>query len=233
VAAVHDTTAGQLDTTSGANGNFTCTGRNVSASRMCVFFFIGDGGTATALTSVTSPNLTWTRRVNVADAGTNQRLEAWTAWAASALTGEVITTAGGGSYNRRNFVLSQVSGSDTNGATGTGTATDVDGVPADPSLSVTADADALVLAALIGRGTDDTTEDGNTTQRYSTGSWAGFAFGERVWSRAGVGGATTLASTGSDPLYWRMAGIEIKAAAGAGGGSSRRPSTRTRMGVGL
>jgi hypothetical protein len=213
MAATRDAVFGEEDLTGNANGDFVCTGRDIASGRLCVFFFLANGSTATALTSVTSPNLTWERKVNAVHADNNYRIEIWRAWASSALTGEVITTDGGGSYNRRWFVLVTVDGSDENGAEGTATAEDFDGSPADPTLSVDADTGSLVLAGLVGRGQGDTTEDGNTTQEYSSGSWASFAFGGRVWSRAGQGGATQLGSTGSDPLNWNMAGIEIEAAA--------------------
>jgi hypothetical protein len=226
MAATVETTFGERDTTGNANGDFVCTGRAISALRMLVFWFIANGGTATALTSVTSPNVTWTRRVQAVDSGNNNRVEGWTGWLVSGQSSEVITTDGAGSYNRRSFVLNVIDGSDSDGATGGGTATDVDSSPADPTLSVDAAATSVVLAGLVGRGSGDTTEDGNTTQQYSSGSWAGFAFGERVWSRAGQGGATQLGSTGDDPLFWVMAGLEIKAAAGAPAGTPRIPKYR-------
>lgn len=224
--ATVDQAFGQEDLTGGATGAFTWTGRSInSGGRVVVATFIGNGTTATALTGLDSPNLDFGASpiLAVVDSANENRIEWWAAWASGALTSEVITTtASGGNYNRRWFCVNTIAGSDANGYTSIGTATDVDSTPADPTLSVTAAATSVVLAALVGRGSGDTVEDGNTTQRYSSGTWAGFAFGARIWSRAGTGGATTLGSTGDDPLFWRMAGLEIKAAAAAGGGFRSR-----------
>jgi hypothetical protein len=216
--AARDAIFSERDLTGNAAASFVCTGRNIAASRMVKFWFLGNGGTATALTSVASPNLTWTRAVQAVDAGNNNRAECWTAWCASALTAEVITVTGAGSYNRRSYVTITVSGSDSSGVGNT--ATDIDGTPADPAISISATAaDSYLSAGLVARGSGgDQTVDGNTTSEYSSGSFAGFSFQERVYSRTSTGiGGHTLASTGDDPLNWLMAGIEIKAAGGGGG----------------
>src|SRR6188472_3547912 len=77
-------------------------------SRLVVAFLLGDGAGAKEINSFTSSTLTWTNRISAIDASGNYRAEIWTAPAASAVTGEVITTthnSSGLSYTRRSVSI--------------------------------------------------------------------------------------------------------------------------------
>lgn len=195
---------------------FTTPGTN----RMCVAMFLGEGSTANAISSFTSPNLTWALAVAVANGGNTARVEIWTAWAASAVTAEQINTSFSSAfYNRQSVLIWSLDGTDSSGVGNTGTQTTAD----TPTVSVTATASgSLILAGLPYRSAGgDITVDANTTSEYDAGGGGGFNFNERACSRASTGAGSLTLGYGTAELFasWVMAGIEIKAAAGGGGGA--------------
>lgn len=211
-----------VDLTPNAHGltwpAFTTPGSN----RMVTAMYIANGSTANAISTMTSPNLTWTMQVRIVDAGNNNRVEIWTAFAASVVTGEVITTVdtASASLNRRSQVITSVQGSDSSG---------VGNVASDPALTtigtlaVTATgAGSYLIAGFPYRSSgSDCSVDANTTSEFDAGGGGGFGFNERSGSRLSSGaGALTLAwSGGSTPFSVNViAGLEIKQA--GGGGSS-------------
>jgi hypothetical protein len=203
----------QRDTSANAGGFTWPAFTTPGASRMCVAIFMGNGPTANALATLTSPNLTWTLKVAVVTGANDYRCEIWTAWAATAVTGEVITTtvSPNNGYNRRSFVVFSVAGSTS---TGVGNSASNAAVTTNPSLAISAsDAGAFLIAAVPYRSSgNDIAVDGNTTDEYSGGGGGGFGFNERAGSRASAsGGSITLAWAGGDPPFETccIAGVEI------------------------
>lgn len=203
---------------------FTTPGTN----RMCVAMLLGEGATATAISTMTSGSLTWTLGVAAVNAGGTYRAEIWTAWAASVVTTEQINTTYTGSplYNRQSVIIWSVDGSDSAGVGNTGTKTST----SDPTVSVTATATgSLLLAGLPYRSAGgDIGVDANSTSEYDGGGGGGFGFNERACSRASAGaGALTLGFTSAELFSMGvMVGIEIEAA--AGGGTVARARSRRR-----
>lgn len=198
--------------------SFTTPGTN----RLVVALYLANGGTANAISTLTSPNLTWTMRVRVVDAGNNNRVEIWTAFAASVVTGEVITTVdtASASYNRRSQVIVSVQGSDASGIGNTASDAALTTIGT-IAITATGTGSYLVAGFPYRSGGADCAVDANTTSEFDAGGGGGFGFNERAGSRLSSGaGALTLAwSGGGTPFAVSViAGIEIKQA--SGGGSS-------------
>lgn len=188
---------------------FTTPGTN----RVVVAMYLANGPVANAISTFTSPNLTWTRAIQEVDSGNNYRAEIWTAFAASVVTSEVISSVdtGGATYGTRSMVIFSFNGSDSSGianATGTGTGT------GSPSLAVTATGSgSYLLAGFPYRSAgNDVTIDANTTSEYNAGNGGGFGFNERAGSRTSSGaGALTLGWNSNTPFAWSViAGLEVK-----------------------
>jgi hypothetical protein len=192
---------------------FTTPGTN----RMVVAMMLLEGGTANAVDTMTSGNLTWTNRVAVVNAGNTARVEIWTAWAASVVTTEQINTTYLASrlYNRQSVIVWSLDGSDSSGVGNTASHATAD----DPDISITATATgSLLLAGLPYRSAGgDISVLADSTSQYNAGAGGGFNFNERACSRASTGAGALTVGYGTAELFasWCMAGIEIKAAAGA------------------
>jgi hypothetical protein len=219
VSATRDS-AYPVATTSAADGTaplvwagFTTAG----GSRNLIAILMGNGAGTTAILTLTSPSLTWTLRVATVDAGNNNRVEIWTAFAVGALTGEVVTSThvtSGCSYGRRSALIFSIAGSDINGVGNV--ASNNAGGGGTPTLDVVASgAGSYLMAGFPYRSSGgDITVDGNTASEYDAGGGGGFGFNERAGSRSSAAaGAVTLGWSGT-PFSWEsIAGIEIKDAA--------------------
>jgi hypothetical protein len=212
----HDTAVGSGTTTWPA---FTTPGTN----RMVVAMLLGDGGATTAINSLTSPNLTWTNRVGVVDAGGNMRVEIWTAFAASVVTSEVISSTHTGSmnYSYRDLLIFSLAGSDASGVANPASVNNWNAA-ANPSLSITATGAGSYLVMGLPYRTDGggvaLVADGNSTLEFNEGGSGAFAFGGAAASRSSAGaGALTVGFTGTLLGGNSLGGIEIKIAAGGGG----------------
>ncbi len=211
----------KFDTADGST-NLAWTSFNTpGTNRYLVAVFMGNGASTNAILTLTSPNLTWTNRLAIVTAGNTYRVEIWTAFAASVVTGEIITSGhilSGCSYSRRSVIVFSLDGSES---VGFGNSNSNNAITTDPSLAITATAAGSYLVAGFPYRSSgaDTGVDGNTTSEYDRGGGGGFGFNERAGSRASVGaGSVTLGWTGDDPFEaYAIAGIEVKAAAGGGG----------------
>jgi hypothetical protein len=225
MAATKDALFSQVDTTGGGS-NFVWTGRDVAAGGRWVYaVFMGDGAAARVISSLTSPNLSWSRHRSAINSVNEIVVDIWKAWASGALTGEVITQTdgSGASFNRRYFLFLTVQGSDEATGIGASAASSTTASGGDPSISVTPEAaDSYLFAGLCYRegGSGDQAPTGGATSEYDSGG-VGFAFAAQAASKASTGtGSHSIAFAGDDVTgNWQMAIVEIKAAAPVGGGA--------------
>lgn len=192
---------------------FTTPGTN----RMVVAMMLLNGPTANAVSSFTSPNLTWANAVAVVDSGNNWRVEIWTAFAASVVTNEQIDSTYTGSpfYARQSLIIWSFDGSDASGVGNVDSSTTAN--DGDVSITATAAGSYLVAGLPYRSAGGDIAPLTDSTSEYDAGLGGGFAFNERACSRTSSGaGALTVGFTTSEIFQSAaIAGVEIKAAAAA------------------
>jgi hypothetical protein len=195
----------------------TGTTGNPTASVTCVagrlIVAVGTlAGTGSGTLSISSPSLSWTQRVSVADGSTQALVKVWTAWSSGALSGEVVTmtTSGAGSSTLNVGPMGNTdANSPVSSGTGTGTATS-----ATASASVTP---AASDSMLIGGGVYWPSAT-NLTPAASNGVLLEFdsPVGDTHWVQrrtdtTAVGVAQTLSSTlTSGSGLWVMAALEVQ-----------------------
>jgi hypothetical protein len=196
---------------------FTTPGTN----RMVVAMLLGNGPTVTAMSAFTSPNLTWTNKVSIQDGTGNWTVEIWIAWAASVVTTEQINSTYSGSpfYSRQSGIIWSLDGADSSSGGNTGTRTST----TDPTVDIVSQgADGLLLMGLPYRSAGgDLSTLTDSVSEYNGGAGGGFNFNERAASRATTGaGSLAVGYTNTELFSMGVAGgVEIKAAAGGGGGT--------------
>lgn len=191
---------------------FTTPGTN----RMVIGMLLLNGVTPNAVSSFTSPNLTWT--LGIAGVGnTNWRVEIWWAWAASVVTTEQINTTYSGTplYGSQSAIVWSLNGSESSGIGNTGSRTST----TDPTVDITSSAaGSLMLMGLPYRsGGGDIAVLSGTTSQYDAGDGGGFGFNERAASKPTTDTSSyNIGYTNTEILTMGfVAGIEIKAAAAA------------------
>jgi hypothetical protein len=209
---------------------------------VAVFTYVNIGGSSIgAPGTVSSPSLTWTKRVGAyfaSGTGTGAILaEVWTAPAASVVTGEVITaSAPSGSPDLGALTIYCYSGANTSSPAGsTATKTDNSGgsVTRDVSITASASGSAIVACAISPTGTiaSGGLRAGNTEDVNASGGGGGTAHVHLTAATASGTGYTMGYSSSS--TFVAVAALEILAAPVAvqppdlAVVAARRPSPRT------